>query len=56
MSVTFNVKVEKGASLRAEMLPKNGYGGIAQTLEGPNWNKTVTASYSGESLTIECGY
>ena len=56
MSVTFNVKVERGASLRAEMLPKNAYGGIAETLEGPNWNKTVTANYSGETLTIECGY
>lgn len=56
MSVTFNVKVEKGATLRAEMLPKNVFGGIAETLEGPNWNKTATASYDGESITIECGY
>lgn len=53
MYVTFNVKVEKGASLRAEMLPKNGFGGIAETLEGP-WGETATASYDEQYLIIEC--
>ena len=58
LSTTFSaLKVEKGAQLRAEMLIKNGNGGIAQTLEGPSsyYKMTnITANHAGESLTVEC--
>ena len=54
MTVHFKVKVEKGASLRAEMLGKNGFGAITDTLEGPLLGKTATANYAGESIAIEC--
>ena len=56
MSVSFrNVKVKKGAELRAEMLPKNGFGGVVETLEGPaSWEEKITASYSGQFIKIEC--
>ena len=54
MSVSFNIKVKKGAELRAEMLTKNGFGGIAETLEGPaSWEEKITASYSGQNIKIE---
>ena len=52
MSVTFSVSVRKGASLRAEMNAKNGFGGT-KLHEGPKTG-AVKAAYSGESLTIEC--
>lgn len=54
MAVQFYVKVEKGASLRAEMLGRNALGAIAKTLEGPRISKTATANYAGETISIEC--
>ena len=51
------VEVKKGACLRAEMLIKNGYGGIEKTLEGPSsYGKmiNVIANQAGESFIIEC--
>ncbi len=54
MSVTFRVKVQKGAVLRAEMLPKNGFGGIAETLEGPAFGESAKASRDGDVISIKC--
>ena len=50
MSVTFYVRVRRGAVLRGEMYPRNGFG-ATESLQGTS---TVIAGDSGEDLHIEC--
>ena len=54
MSVEFKVTVEKGTTLRAEMLVKNAYGGISETLEGPFGGQYAKANYHAEYINIDC--
>ena len=54
MSVSFrNVRVPKGAVLRATMEAKNGYGGT-ELYEGPRKGDEIKAQYSEEDIEIGC--
>ena len=53
MSVDFEVTVPKGASLRAEMLSKNGFGGTELKEGPPGWENAV-ANEPGQRITIRC--
>lgn len=51
----FDVKVPKGAALSAEMLGKNGFGGVADSISGPNFGESKpVASSEGQYITIDC--
>ena len=52
MAVIFeNVEVSLGATLRAEMLPKNGFGAIAETLEA---EEKVIVKVRNQEITLKC--